>query len=103
MGSSASLPDCRRADTLPTFPGFPFPFLPLCFEGLGFPSLSLAYFFALVGGLRIAGTLGLGWLPLAAGISWLACGDWLPSENGPKTFLKKSLARAGKAVSMYTK
>jgi hypothetical protein len=35
-------------------------------------------------------------------VAWLACGDWLPPENGPKTFLKKSLARAEKAVSMYT-
>lgn len=35
-------------------------------------------------------------------VAWLACGDWLPSGNGPKTFLKKRLARDGKAVSMYT-
>lgn len=70
----------------------------------GFPSL------AWLAGIRLPGCgdclAGLAGFPWAFGVRGFGClaglRGWLPSENGPKTFLKKSLARCGMFVPINT-
>ena len=74
------------------------------FEGLAFPSLSLLCLFALgCGDSGLRGLASLGWLSWPGfGCPGCLAGTGFPSGNGPKRFLKKSVARDGKAVPINT-
>jgi hypothetical protein len=86
LGGTVAFPDCGTVLPL----GFP----SLGFEGLGFPFPSSPFRSPWVAGFRIAGTLGLGWLPLAG----LECRDslaWLRGFPGWLAWLPLGLWLAG--------